>query len=581
MATTIEERVNLRSKKARDPLPSEPKLETILDALRHFSEVTPDRPALIDASCGRTVSYRQLATRVEYLAGNLCYHGVGAGKAVVVVMPRSAALVEMVLAVSRAGGWCIAYMSPRDLERALAVARDALAPELFVYSSQHARQKELARGTERWLAFEEFDASTNTAPVVHVPDGETILYLNETSGSSSNPKLVPASHAAIMANTASCVQTLGITDKDVHLCTFASHVHEIFARALYTGGTAVLLSESVAENPTAFINAMVRHRVTCLMSNATAHAALVELSNYRSAKFSLRLAESGGIPTPETLRSRVADKFGARLVPVWGSTETSGVAIAPPGDRCREGSVGKPLPGYSIKVVDEKGNPVPEGQSGELIVSGEGVAQCYLSGGDGAQLENGTFRTGDRATIDADGWVFIRGRIANEFKVAGVVVSAEEIEAAMSRCEHVRQAAVLPLNHPTYGYVPVALVVPAGNDYHSLSKKSEQRVIMQIIKEAERHLRQLSRQPFLELPTRIKWVWDLPRTPAGKIDRRSLSQIFTEQPPRAIKVRLTRAKRLKLAAEALEGMGLWRLLVRNPTGFARLVRTILKGDKAK
>lgn len=574
MATIIEEQRSA----PRHPMLSESKLETFFDALRHFSNHTPGRAALIEPSSGRTVSYRQLANRVEELASKLSHQGVGVGTPVVVIMPRGIALVETILAISRLGGWCVPYMAARDLKTALTVAREALAPEFFIYSSEYGRSNDLAQQAERWLSFEALDASPDAASANYEPDGNTILYLNETSGSSNKPKLVPASHAAIIANTAACVQALGITSEDTHMCTFNSHAHEVFARALFTGGTAVLLQAAVAEDQSAFLQAMVHQRVTCLMSNATAYTALVQLSNYRPGRFSLRLAESGGMPTPETLKPRVADRFGARLVPVWGSTETAGVAIACQEVRCREGSVGKPLPGYFVEVVDEKGNPVPAGKSGELIISGEAVASRYLSGGDGAQLEGGTFRTGDRAKIDNDGWVFIRGRIANEFKVAGIVVSAEEIEKAISQSEHVSQVAVLPINHPIYGYVPVALIVPSGEAYYSMGKKSEGRVIRQIVKESRRHLQ----QPFFELPTRIKWVRELPRTkPADKLDRRALLRAFTEEPPRATKVRLSRWRRLRLTAEALERKTVVRLLVRNPIGLVRLVWVVLKGDKAK
>lgn len=574
MAIIIQERRII----PRRPMLSEPKLETFFSLLRHFSNHTPDRAALIEPSSGRTVSYRQLANRVEELASKLSHLGVRVGTPVVVMMSRGIALVETILAISRLGGWCVPYMAARDLKTALTVAREALAPEYFIYSSEHGRSTELAQPAERWLSFEALDASPDAASVSYEPEGNTILYLNETSGSSNKPKLVPASHAAIIANTAACVQALGITSEDTHMCTFNSHAHEIFARALFTGGTAVLLQATVAEDQSAFLQAMVHQRVTCLMSNATAYTALVQLSNYRPERFSLRLAESGGMPTPETLTARVADRFGARLVAVWGSTETAGVALASQGDRSREGSVGKPLPGYFVKVVDEKGNPVPAGEVGELIISGEAVAGSYLSGGDQTQLGGGTFRTGDRAKIDSEGWVFIRGRIANEFKVAGIVVSAEEIESAISKSEHVSQVAVLPINHPTYGYVPVALVVPKGDDYYSMDRKFERRVIAQIIKEATRHLQ----QPFFELPTRIKWVRELPRTkPGDKLDRRALLRVFIEEPPQATKVRLSNWRRLRLVADALERKSLLRLPVRNPIGFVRLVWVVLKGDKAK
>lgn len=553
--------------------------ETVFDYIRHWAVTVPEGAALIDAPSRRVVSYGQLDVSVEKLALGLQSLGVRAGDKVVAVMPRGADLVVLILAVSRLGGLCLPYMSPRDIEQALAVARQALAPVLFIYSHAQVNLIGFAHPGERWIEIGDLMMAEGAGAISFTPVGSAGLYLNETSGSLDRPKIVLATHAEIIANTAACVRTLGIDGNDVHLCAFNSHAHEIFARALFTGGSAVLLQASVADNPAAFIDALVRYRVTCLMANATAYRTFVSLSHHPPSRFALRLAESGGLPTPEPLKQQVARAFnGARLIAVWGSTETGGVALAPSaGERAPAHSVGKALPGYMVEIVDEDGKPVKPGKSGELVITGAAVTTSYLSGGGHEQLSGRTFHTGDRARRDADGWIYIRGRMRNEFKVAGIVVSAEEIEAALAHSAHVMQAAVLSEFHPILGYMPVTLIVPS-NPVESWNRVTEQGVINQIIEEAEKHLS----HPFLELPRFIKWVTgDLPRTPAGKINRAALAKVYRERPPSPTKVRMNPVKELSLAVKMIRPKLIRQLILRRPLGLVRLVWTLMKGTKAK
>jgi long-chain acyl-CoA synthetase len=555
-----------------------PDFVTLFDAIRYHAATTPSKIALIDAESGLAISYSALASRIESFAEALSGLGVRQGTGVVIVMPRSSSLVEILLALSRVGAWAAAYMSPRDLEEALSTARTALIPGIFIYSSDHADPGKLARSGERWIDFNDLSESREKAPVEFAPDGETILYLNETSGSTSRPKLVPASHAVVIANTKACITALGITPDDIHLCTFLSHAHEVFARPLLSGGTAVILHRSIANEPLAYLSALVRYKVTCLMSNATSYMALVNLSGYARADFSLRLAESGGMPTPESLRNRVAKTMGATLVPVWGSTETAGVAIAPPKDEiCRSGSVGKAIAGYEISVVDEKGRVLRPGENGELSIAGPAVASHYIASEDHDQLKASVFRTGDRASIDKDSWVYINGRIRNEFKVAGILVSSEKIESAISTSSFVKEVAVIPVSHPVYGYVAAALIVLEETDARSLDRKTEQRIIRNIIESTERNVD----EPFLELPRRIKWVEELSRTSASKLNRRALPADFADPRVRPVKVRLSIIKHLRLALSMIKRRPFLTLFVRNPLGTVRLLMTLLRGEKAK
>lgn len=551
--------------------------ETLFHAISYFSETRPNHPALLDASNGRTVTYAELLIRVNDLAGKMKGYGVGAGDCVVVDVPRSALMVELLLAVSYLGALAVAYMSSRNPELALEAVRNAIEPKLVISTRQTKRSRTVrSNDNDIWIDAAQLECASAAEPFDYHPGTHTVLYLNESSGSTSSPKLAPATHEAVIANTIACIEAFGLTQDDIHLCSFSSHAHESFARAIYTGATAVLIAASIAEDPNAYIDAIVRYRVTCLMANPTSIRCLADLSSRPPGAYSLRFVEAGGAPTPTNLRRHVQDKFGARIMPVWGSTETTGVAIAPHGQESKIGSVGMALPGYKVQIVDENGIEVPPNCCGELVVSGPAVVNGYINA-DNFRLANKTFRTGDRAFVDNDGSVFVVGRIANEFKVAGVAVSAERIEQALLRNEYVSDAAVLPIANPVYSYVPAALVVPRNFDYKLGGKPLEKLLTKSITRTLEEHLS----EPFFEFPTRLQWVDALPRNSVEKLDRRRLPDVYDEQPLGRMKLRQGRIKRLVRAIRSSDQINIWRMALRNPFGLLRLIFTVLRGDKAK
>lgn len=548
---------------------------TFFDCIDHYAHETPNAVALIDAQRGMSLTYSELRLRVMLLAGKLAARGIGPDRPVVVCMAPGVSLIETMLAAARTGAPCLPYMSPRNAEAALDVARAALRPALFVFSDDIYGAGFSSRGGEVWVSHEDIEKQVETAHAAFEPEGSSTLYINETSGSSGTPKLVPASHRSILANTRACVTTLGMTGRDVHMCTFSSHAHELFARALYTGGRAVLLRDRVSDNPQAIIDVLARHRVTCLMSNATAYEVLCAMLRRRPSGLLLRVAESGGMPSAASLASKVREKLGAQLLPVWGSTETGGVAIASVDGPA--GSVGWPLPGYRVEIVDEQGKPVRPGEYGELVVSGEGVADAYVGGCDAERLHEGKFFTGDIARAGEDGAIFIRGRLTNEFKVAGVRVCAEEVETALCASPLVLEAAVLPAPHPVFGHVPAALLrVEPGNYRHG--RPDDRRYVREIIGEVAARLN----DPGLELPRYFKLTTEvLPRTAAGKLDRRVVRQMYFEEPPRPSRVRIPPLKTVRLVGSSLKSEVFRRLLLAHPMGVLRVLRRLRQGDRGR
>lgn len=343
------------------------------------------------------------------------------------------------------------------------------------------------------------------------PDPEDTAYIDFTSGSSGIPKGALTTHRAIAANTESVVASLGIGPEDVHLPLFAisSHPHEIFARSMTLGGTAVLL-DSI--NPKAIASAIEKWRVTCVMGLPPIYEVL--LTTLRSSRFrikSLRLLESGGMMTPWDLIDRFNRQAGKRIVPVWGSTETAGVCLCNrQALERREEGMGRPCQGVEVRVVDSEGKNVPDGGVGEMAIRSTSVFGSYLNNDaeTAAVLRDGEYLTRDMVRRDSLGCFHFAARRDEMMKVAGLKVYPAEIELVLRQHPKVEDVVVAAARSRARGVIPMAHVVTS-------SKVS----VTELKQFCRRHLASY------KVPRIFEFLDELPRTGNGKPDRRSLSRL--------------------------------------------------------
>ncbi len=478
---------------------------TLLDAIRDTVTVRPAAVALIDARTDEHITYAELIDDVERLGSVLLASGVQERDTVFLVAERSARLVEMMLAVSRIGAVSLPVVLP-DLVRPSFDACMTVSRRMHFFADAASLDVARIKVPEvEWLSVDALCRTREAAAIAHNPVASSPFYVNTTSASTGLPKLVLVTHDQLILNTAASVRAFGIGRHDRHLCTFSCHPHEFFARALLTGGAAVLLDN--AHDPSALLEALEKYRVTCLMSSVIVYSGIQRIAE--RAIPSLRLAECGGSPVSVRLSDAVEKKIGIRLTPVWGSTETTGVALAPPpGVRVRDGSVGLPIPGYEARIINEQGCEITNGDAGQLVISGPAVAAGYFNDSVGLNRE-ARFYTGDAAKKDADGWIYVIGRTGNEFKVGGVKINAEHVEAVFLDQANVSAAIVVPVPHRYLGWQAAAVVEVTG---HS---ESAQAIIDTLLASVATELS----HPLWELPRRIVLVDRIPRTPAGKLDR--------------------------------------------------------------
>ncbi len=337
---------------------------------------------------------------------------------------------------------------------------------------------------------------------------DDVAYLNHTSGSTGNLKCAVATHSNVYWNTLSAVENFKITEDDVHLCMFASyaHPHELFARALYTGGTIVLLDEIF---PKSLVKTIKNNNVTCMMGLAPTYEMLLRVANGKDLSC-LRLPESGGMFTSPDLIKRFEKKFGIPIYTVWGSTETTGIAIANRIDRkIKVGSIGKPCPHYDVKIVDESGSDVKHGEVGELIFKGTAVVKGYYNNDDETKrcFNDGWYYSDDLGRMDEEGYLYFVDRKSAMMKVAGLKVYPLEIEQVLSPHPRIKDVAVIKISDGLKGEVPMAFIVP--EEGQTLTKEE----IRSFCKE---------RLANYKIPRRIEFMDEFPRIGSGKINKKVL-----------------------------------------------------------
>jgi long-chain acyl-CoA synthetase len=343
------------------------------------------------------------------------------------------------------------------------------------------------------------------------------VYLNFTSGSTGIPKGALTTHANIYWNTKSAVESLGLNQDDIHLCCFPvfNHPHELFARALFLGGTMVLTDDTL---PKTIASAVSEHGVTCLMAISVIYENLVHYNASPLELRTLRLAESGGMYVRPALAEAFKNRFNIPIIPVWGSTEATGIALAMPvKGECRSGSMGKPCPYYEVKIVDEDGTELDRDEVGEMAVKGPAVCSKYFDNPEETEkhIRDGWLYTGDLVKKDNEGYFYFIGRKSGMIKVAGLRVYPAEIEEVLITHPEVKEAAVVKLQDSVLGEVPKAVVVLKSNsavNQEELRKYCARRIAK------------------YKVPATIEFVKELPKTPSGKIQYQKL-QLAAEALP--------------------------------------------------
>jgi long-chain acyl-CoA synthetase len=397
----------------------------------------PDARALVWD--GGELTYGDLDARAGGLARSLAARGLRPGDRLAVVMPNRWQLVVAVLGGLKAG-LTVAPLDPllKPEERAEVVAD--LKPALVL--------DEVRAEPAEW--------TTRAAPVAPA----LVLY---TSGSTGRPKGALLSHGAVeFAQRSWAGPVMALMPDDVVLAALPlSHSFGLNGALLapLLAGAAVRLVERFT--PEGVADLLRREKITVLPAVATMFRRLLDLPDFAGAG-ALRLAVSGAAPCPWEIARRWRARTGVRIVRGYGMTELFrplSYLAADPTDL--PDAVGRAVPGVEARVVDDAGATLGSGEVGELLIRTPAAMDGYLGAPDEtrAVLADGWFRTGDLATIDAEGWVRITGRKRERILRGGHSVFPSEVEATLLTHSDVAEAAVVGLPHNELGEEVAAFVV--------------------------------------------------------------------------------------------------------------------------
>ncbi len=492
---------------------------TLSEQLSRCSNLYGDRKAISDSRF--SLNWREVDAVVTHLAGILLDKGAKPGDRILISMERRIEIVLAFLAVARLGAVSVPLnFKATRLERRQVI--DLVKPVGGLY---HKQIFELIQPPEEagwfiWLDddyYKDIVKSPSALKTIkhekrlsHI-DPDAPAYLNMTSGSTGLPKAALATNRQLTENTRACIEKFDMDESDVHLPLFAvmAHPHEIFCRALMTGASIVLLENLY---PRTIVETIDKYKVTCIMAVASVYNLLIPfLAEKKYDISSLRLPESGGMVTSPSLIDRFNEVTGVPIVPVWGSTESMGVAFSTElNGSSPKDSVGKPLPGYSAKIVNRHGKQLPPGVTGEMCLIGLGIMDGYWNNKKltSKVMKDGCYYSGDLFEKDVEGNYYYRGRLDAMMKVGGLKIFPAEIEAAIFSHPSVRDAVVVPYDQQGRGIVPMALIVTEPGE---------------VLSEGQLRRFLLTKLSINRIPRIIRFLPDLPRTSNGKIDRQNLS----------------------------------------------------------
>ncbi|MFD8447445.1 amino acid adenylation domain-containing protein [Streptomyces globisporus] len=400
----------------------------------------PEAPALTAGST--TLSYAELDARAEALADGLYARGVRPGDLVGLCLPRSTDLVAAMLAVLKADAVHVPLDPEHPADRRERTARDA--------------------GVR--LTVEDPATLTGHPPRPAAPRGEpgSPAYVIHTSGSTGRPKGVVVTHANVTALVDAVREDFGLSPDDTWTCfhsaAFDFSVWEIWG-ALLTGGRLVVADHWTTRSPEDFHALLVRERVSVLSQTPSAFTQLAAADRTAPDPVGIRLVVLGGEPLDARPLLDWFDRHPedrCRLVNMYGITETTVHVTAATVTRrdalAGSRSVGRPLPGWSVRVLDAHGRPVPPGAPGEIVVGGAGVALGYLNrpaltaerfvpdplDPAGRRL----YRSGDLGRLLPDGTLEHLGRIDDQVQVRGFRIEPGEIRHVLLEDPAVSAAAV-------------------------------------------------------------------------------------------------------------------------------------------
>lgn len=492
------------------------------DTVKRF----PGKPAIIFN--GEAISFAQLREASLRLANALRANGAQKGDKIAIYLPNCPEYVYGYLACFHLGcvGVPLDFMLKTDeliscLEHS--EAKILIAKAKNEVSLADIKKAVLSLGTVilcgETAGVQDFEPlqyddlifkATTGLPEVKIKDSDPALIMY-TSGTTGKPKGILLNYRHLDGSPEAMKHFVDLTDKDVKLAAIPlSHIGGFIyiQNCIHFGMTVVLMERF---NPYEFLENIARHRVTCFHIVPAMYTAILTLKQIDKFDLSsLRWVVVFGAPSSPEIMNRFHQYCpNAKLLNGWGMTETCPPNTVTPLNSANIASVGKPAPNCEIKIFDEQGRELPAGEIGEIVICGWIVMEGYYKDPEAtaAVKRNGWLYTGDLGRFDREGFLYIVGRKKEMIKVAGQIVYAPEVEAALQKHEAVAETAVVGVPDHLRGETVKAFVV-----------------LRESAKTTSEDLRYFAREHLahFKVPQAIEIRKELPKNRTGKIDKELL-----------------------------------------------------------
>ncbi len=509
------------------------------DALTRTAGRRPDNLAVVDGA--RRWTYAELNAWVNRVANALAARGYARGDALALASGNSGEFLVTYFACAKLGlvcvplnlGWRadeIAYVLDHSESRGIVVEAqlvDAVLPG--VEKAPAVQDVIVAPGTgaswdealpdRAWLPFAALADAPDTEPEYYVDERDAISYLY-TSGTTSFPKGVVASHVAIYVETLMVAAESGIGAGDRIACLMPLfHTAQLngFATPAVTMGATQYLMRGF--DPDALLDLIEREHIDRMFALPMMYRALVERADIRSRDLSsLRMAAYAMAPMPDALLRSCLDVFQCDFYLAFGQTEMSPVTtfFRPEHQLSHAGAVGTQVPNVQVAIMSPDGALLPRGEEGEIVYRGPQALNGYLKNDEAtaAAFAHGWFHSGDVGRLEPDGMLWFSDRYKDVIKTGGENVASIEVEKAVyAAAPDVAEAVIVGLPHERWSEAITAVVVAkpgATVDREALLAAMREYV-----------------DPY-KIPKSVIVVDELPKTSTGKIQKNVVRAQFTD-----------------------------------------------------
>jgi acyl-CoA synthetase (AMP-forming)/AMP-acid ligase II len=488
-----------------------------------------DDAVAIAAPSAGPLTYQGLREQVDETVSALNAVGVGRGDRVAIVLPNGPEMAVAFLGI--AAGATSAPLNPQyRAEEFEFYLTDLAAKALVVEAGAPSAATDVAarlgipvivleptpeKGAGRFRLGA--GAAPRRAPAASGPAAPSdVALVLHTSGTTSRPKIVPLTHANVCASARNVSHTLALTSADRGLVIMPLfHIHGLVAGVLapLLAGGSVFCAPGF--NTLRFFGWVGEARPTWYTAVPTMHQAILARAGHNReviAANPLRFVRSSSSSLPPQVLAELEATFGTRVIESYGMTEAAHQMtsnLLAPGER-KPGTVGV-ASGPDVAIMDEAGQILPQGRTGEIVIRGDNVTLGYENNpkANAEAFARGWFRTGDQGVMDADGFLTITGRLKEIINRGGEKISPREVDEVLMDHPAVLQVVTFAIPHDTLGEEVGAVVVL--RDAQSV---------------AERELRDYvaTRLAHFKVPRKVIFLDEIPKGPTGKLQRIGLAQ---------------------------------------------------------